>query len=51
MRKGGIEMKKNDNNDIFSGMGSPRGNKKLYWIVLGIFALVEIIFGISVFFR
>lgn len=44
-------MKEEKNNNPFGWLGEPIANKKTYWIILGILAMIEIFFGISVFFR
>lgn len=45
------EEKDEKNSDPFSWFGSSGVNKKNYWIIITILAAVEIVLGVSVFFR
>lgn len=42
---------KDNNNSHFNWFGSPGDNQKVYWFFIALLALIEIGFGISIFFR
>lgn len=43
------EEKDDINNDPFNWFGSPKANKKFYWVAIAILAVIETLLGISIF--